>query len=37
MGHLYVLDLDAVNQDRIYLGTDTHVVNLLARTALACF
>jgi hypothetical protein len=37
MRRLYVLDMDAVNQDRIYLGTDTHAVNLLARTALACF
>jgi peptidoglycan/LPS O-acetylase OafA/YrhL len=37
MGHLYVLDINAIDQNRIYLGTDTHATGLLAGTALACF
>jgi peptidoglycan/LPS O-acetylase OafA/YrhL len=37
MGYLYDLDIDATDQNRLYLGTDTHAMGLLAGAALACF
>ncbi|WEF34293.1 acyltransferase family protein [Pseudoduganella chitinolytica] len=37
MWHLYELNIDAIDQNRIYLGTDTHAMGLLTGAALACF
>lgn len=37
MGCLFELNIDAADQNRIYLGTDTHAMGLLAGAALACF
>ncbi|AXA90604.1 acyltransferase family protein [Massilia sp. YMA4] len=36
MWHLYELNIDAIDQNRIYLGTDTHAMGLLTGAALAC-
>lgn len=37
MYYLYELNADGADQNRIYLGTDTHAMGLLAGAALACF
>jgi peptidoglycan/LPS O-acetylase OafA/YrhL len=37
MWHLYELNIDAIDQNRVYLGTDTHAMGLLAGAALASF
>lgn len=37
MWYLYQLNIDAANQNRIYLGTDTHAMGLFAGAALAGF
>jgi peptidoglycan/LPS O-acetylase OafA/YrhL len=37
MWYLYLLNADAIDQHRIYLGTDTHAMGLLIGAALACF
>ena len=37
MWHLYDLNADATDQNRIYLGTDTHSMGLFLGAALACF
>jgi peptidoglycan/LPS O-acetylase OafA/YrhL len=37
MWYLYELNLDATDQNRIYVGTDTHAMGLLVGAALACF
>lgn len=37
MCYLYQLNVDGADQNRIYLGTDTHAMGLLAGAALACF
>ncbi|GGY86064.1 acyltransferase family protein [Pseudoduganella plicata] len=37
MWHLYELNADATDQNRIYLGTDTHSMGLFLGAALACF
>jgi peptidoglycan/LPS O-acetylase OafA/YrhL len=37
MWHLYELNADASDQNRIYLGTDTHSMGLFLGAALACF
>jgi len=37
MWHLYELNADAADQNRIYLGTDTHSMGLFLGAALACF
>lgn len=37
MGCLFELNIDAADQNRIYLGTDTHAMGLLTGAALACF
>jgi len=37
MFHLFNLDTSATDQNRIYLGTDTHAMGLLVGAALACF
>lgn len=36
MWHLYELNIDAIDQNRVYLGTDTHAMGLLTGAALAC-
>jgi len=36
MWHLYVLNIDATDQNRIYLAADTHAMGLLAGAVLAC-
>ena len=36
MWHLYELNVDATDQNRIYLGADTHAMGLLTGAALAC-
>jgi peptidoglycan/LPS O-acetylase OafA/YrhL len=36
MWHLYELNVDATDQNRVYLGADTHAMGLLAGAALAC-
>lgn len=36
MWHLYELNVDATDQNRIYLGADTHAMGMLAGAALAC-
>jgi peptidoglycan/LPS O-acetylase OafA/YrhL len=37
MWYLYDLNIDGGDQNRIYLGTDTHAMGLLMGAALACF
>lgn len=37
MWYLYLLNIDATEQNRIYLGTDTHAMGLLIGAALASF
>lgn len=37
MAYLYGVNADASDQNRIYLGTDTHAMGLLLGAALACF
>jgi peptidoglycan/LPS O-acetylase OafA/YrhL len=36
MWHLYLLNVDATDQNRIYLGADTHAMGLLTGAALGC-
>lgn len=37
MACLYQINIDGADQNRVYLGTDTHAMGLLAGAALACF
>ena len=37
MGYLYMLTIDGADHNRLYLGTDTHAMGLLAGAALGCF